>query len=466
MARPQLINQLDRQLHKRLILLSTPPGYGKTTLLAEFARANKLPTAWCQLDAADGDPIIFLNSIIESLRHVHDYGDGATVPPGRAASALLREVDTATPKRILTVLINELVECIDRSWLVILEDYHEIANPAVHALVDMLLENAPPGLTLLISTRSDPPLALTRLRARGLLAELRSGDLRFTEEEALQWLHTRLPSISAEDALILSEKAEGWATGLQLVFSSLSGSNPADITQLVATLSGTHHYIFEFLVSEVFQRQPPVIQMFLLHTAVFSQMTADLCDALPGISGAQTMLDHLVRQNLFITGLDEQQEWFRYHPLFQEFLLDKLHRDQPDLYRSLQHKAGQSYEREREYEAALTSYLRAEALAEAARVLALLAPNYIELGRVVVLQRHFKQLPEDCFAKYPKLLLYHGDVLRKLGQPTAAVVRYEQALRAFEKSTDLVFKAHTLVRLGELARVQGLDFGHFVIIVK
>lgn len=455
MPRPHLVALLEQHTDKRLILVSTPPGYGKTTLLAEFARVNTQPTTWCQLDAADSDPIIFLNSLLESLRQIDAGRDQTGRGPGAAAMSLLKEADTAAPARVLAVLINELVECIANNWLVILEDYHEITNPAVHALVDQLLENAPPGLTLVISTRSDPPLSLARLRARGMLAELRSSDLRFTEKEALAWLRTRLPMIADDEARILIEKAEGWAAGLQLILSSLSGSQPADFTRIVSTLDGTNHYIFEFLVSEVFQRQSPTTQMFLLHSAVLPLMNAEMCNALPGIEDAQAVFDHLVRQNLFISRLDEDNEWHRYHPLFRDFLLDKLHRDDPDRYRALFLAAGRHYEEINELEAALQSYLRGMAFEQAAQVLERLAPRYIELGRLVVLQRYFSQLPTELFSRHPQLLLFHGDVLRRLGHPMPAVSRYEEALHAFESQSDPGLITCTLVRLGELARIQG-----------
>ncbi|RME85691.1 MAG: hypothetical protein D6775_02125, partial [Caldilineae bacterium] len=308
---------------------------------------------------------------------------------------------------------------------------------------------------LLISTRSDPPLALARLRARGLLAELRAADLRFGTEEAMRWLNARLPALSGEDALALTTKVEGWAAGLHLVLSSLMGQDPSRAKQVIATLHGTHHYLFEYLATEVFQRQPPPVQEFLLRTSVLPQLDADACNALPGVQRAQVMLEHLLRANLFISLLDENRRWYRYHRLFQEFLTERLRRERGDEYRLLCDAAGDYYAGQHDYELALQSYLQGGAHERAADVLQRLAPRYIEQGRVVVLQRYFNRLPHQYLRERPQLLLHQGDVLRRLGQPGPAIQRYEEALHAFESRQDAVFTSRALVRMGELARVQG-----------
>ncbi len=458
-SRPELLARLERALHRRLALISTPPGYGKTTLLAQLAEATDQPLAWCQLDAGDSDPVVFLSAFIESLRHTRNAPDSeACARMGRAALALLSNMEadlSITPRRVLTVLINELLEQVERSWLVVLEDYHEIANPAVHELLILLLENAPPGLTLIISTRADPPLPLARLRARGLLAEFRAEDLRFSEEEVRAWVRTRLPEATPEDIRALEDKTEGWAAGLQLVLAALAGRNPESRSRLIEGIQGSHRYLFDYLISEAFQRQPPATQRFLLVTSVLNQMDAAACAALPGIEHPQAMLAELERKNLFVSSLDEAHRWYRYHQLFREFLLDALRRDHPDLFQQAQRAAGRYYESQGQFEMAAQHYLAGEAADDAAQMLLRFAPDYIEHGRVVMLQRHLARLPEPVLARHPQLLLYHGDALRRLGYAGEADRRYQQARAAFEAAGDAVWLSRALVRLGELARSQG-----------
>ncbi len=459
MPRPELLARLERAIDRRLVLISTPPGYGKTTLLAQLAGATDLPLAWCQLDAGDSDPVVFLSAFIESLRYSRRAPAGEDCSTlGRAALALLSNMEadlSITPKRVLTVLINELLERVDRSWLVVLEDYHTITNPAVHELVAALLENTPPGLTIILSTRADPPLPLARLRARGLLAEFRAQDLRFSEDEVRAWVNARLPGASPEDVKVLGDKTEGWAAGLQLVLTALAGHNPEDRSRIIESIKGSHRYLFDYLISEAFQRQTPATRRFLLTTSVLSQMDAEACAALPGIEHPQAMLAELEQKNLFVSSLDEEHHWYRYHQLFREFLLDALRRGHPDDFIRTQRAAGRYYESREQYEMAAQHYLAGEAPEEAARVLRRFAPDYIDHGRVVMLQRYLTRLPEPILARHPQLLLYHGDVLRRLGYAGEAGRRYEQARAAVEAEGDAVWLSRTLVRLGELARSQG-----------
>ncbi len=449
LSRPHLLGWLERHADRRLILISAPPGYGKTTLLTDFAATTPRPLAWYQLDAGDGDPATFLACLVECLR---DLG-GDFAPAVSAARALLLDDQPLDPTRALTVLINDLADLAPSDWQLVLEDYHIIANPAVHTLVDYLLENGPPGLHLILSTRGDPPLALPRLRARGLLAELRAADLRFSDAEVTHWLAALAPTLPAHSARALSEKTEGWAAGLQLALTSLADKDTAHAEQFIATLSGAHRFIFEYLAEEVFRLQPAAVQDFLLRTAVLGQMNAAACNALLQRTDAQAALEAIEHQNLFVVSLDDQREWFRYHYLFREFLLGKLRRDQPAEARALERRAADHYAAHGEWEAAFNHSAQADDLPAAAHALAAFAPDYIERGRVEVLSRYFNRLPAAHLQ--PDLLLQHGNVLRQLGQPGAASARYEEARHASDLLHDRRGVSHALIELAELARSQG-----------
>jgi LuxR family maltose regulon positive regulatory protein len=453
LPRPRLFNWLESQAEKRLILISAPPGYGKTTLLADFLAGSPLPAAWVQLDAADSDPSVFLAYLIEAIRRMRGT-EGKKI--GRASQSLLESTNAnISPQQVLTVLINELTDELTRSWFLVLEDYHFIANPVVHQLVDFLLESGPASLHVIISTRADPPLVLARLRGRGMLAELRTSELCFSEDEIASFISHYVTGLSAQSLSLLAEKTEGWVAALQIVCSSINGQDASSANRFIAGLSGSHRYIFEYLAEEVFQRQCAERQTFLLNTAVLSQMDATACDALPGILNGQSMLDQLEQENLFLNSLDPQRRWYRYHHLFREFLFSKFQREQPEQFLLTQKTAGAHYEHRGEFEAAFTHYAEARDWNAAARVLQSLAPDYVERGRVEVLNRYLSRLPAEVMHACPELLLQHGNVRRRLGEAGLAINAYEDARVAFDAHSDRGGVSRALTNLAEVNRAQG-----------
>ena len=453
LPRPHLVNWLENQLDKRLILISAPPGYGKTTLLADFLSKSSLPAAWIQLDAADSDPSVFLTYLIEAVHRLQGFGEKSV---GHAAQVLLENSHTSvSPQQILTVLLNELNDNFFNPWLLVLEDYHYIASPVVHQLVDLLLQNGPTSLHVLLSTRSDPPLALARLRARGMLGELRTLDLRFREDEISSMICMSNPGLSEQSLDLLVERTEGWAAALQIVRSSLQGQDPESADRFIAGLSGSNRYIFEYLAEEVFRRQVKEKQTFLIHTAVLAQMDAASCNALPGIRHAQAILDQLEQENLFLTSLDAQRHWYRYHYLFREFLLSRLQREKPEQVKVLHAAAGKHYEKANELEAAFLHYMEAGKWEAAAHVIQTFAPDYVERGRVEVLHRYLNSLPDGVLHTHPELLLQRGNARRRLGEAGLAINDFEDARAAFTASADRGGVGQALTRLAEINRAQG-----------
>jgi LuxR family maltose regulon positive regulatory protein len=456
LPRPRLLEWLDANADKRLTLLSAPAGYGKTTLLTDFINASSLPFAWYTLDAQDSDPTVFLTYLIESLRSMKRAPESLTRAIGQTAQSLLDSAEAnISPQRVLTVLVNELAEEIETPWLIVLEDYHFVASPVVHQLVDFLLENAPNDLRLIISTRVDPPLALARLRARGQLAELRASSLRFREEEVSHWMQTNLPDISTESLSLLSEKTEGWVAALQIVRSSLNGRDARDVDAMLAGLSGSQQFVFDYLADEVFKRLPEDMQEFLLRTSILQQMDASACNAVAGVQNAQSILEALEKQNLFVSSLDPQRRWYRYHYLFREFLLSRLQRVETESIIGLQRSAGVHYESQGEFEAALSHYLNAREYESAARVVSVFAADYVERGRVEVLHRYLSALPANVMKASPELLLQHGSAHWRLGQTGAAVAAYEDARSSFAAQNNLGGVCRALTRLAEVNRAQG-----------
>jgi LuxR family maltose regulon positive regulatory protein len=456
LPRPHLIQWLDNHLEGRLILISAPAGYGKTHLLAEFLAKTELPAAWYQLDPSDSDPYTFMTYLIEALRRMRHSKKSNESLIGQNAWALLESPQSSIePQQVMTVLINELGEQLSLPYLVVMDDYHYITSLVVHQLVDFLLENGPPNLHFILSTRNDPPLSLARLRARGILAELRANDLRFREDEVTDLMLQEIPGLSVESLSLLNEKTEGWAAALQIVRSTLLGRDAQVASDVISSLSGSQRFVFEYLTEEVFRRQPVGRQRFLMHTAVLAQMDTASCNAIAKVGDAQETLEQLEEQNIFVTSLDAHRHWYRYHYLFREFLLSKLRRDQPELLRQLEADAGRYYGDLSEWEPAFQHYLQAGDTISAAQCACNFAADYVERGRAEALHRYLSSLPSVVMSHYPELLLQHGNVHWRMGKAGLAVSAYEKARDEFAKQGQASGVSRALTRLAEVERSQG-----------
>ena len=281
--RPRLADRLDEGLGRGLVLVCAPAGSGKTALLAGWARCGPRPAAWLSLDAGDNDPARFWRHAVAALDRVCP-GIAARVGP------LLGPPPPPSFEGPVTALINELAAQPGAGEVaLVLDDYHLIDSQPVHASVEFLLEHRPPGLRLVLASRSDPPLPLARRRARGQLAEVRAADLRFTTEEAAALLQqvADAPDMALPDAAVaaLAARTEGWAAGLQLAALSLRGQ--ADVTGFVAAFTGSHRYVLDFLAEEVLERQSDQVRAFLLETSVLERLSGPLCDASPARPAAR-----------------------------------------------------------------------------------------------------------------------------------------------------------------------------------
>jgi LuxR family maltose regulon positive regulatory protein len=326
-ARQHLVTRLQHGLSQKLILISAPAGYGKTTLMCEWLAACGQPTAWVSLDKGDNDPARFWAYVIAALQGVFS-SNGNTLPD------LPSRPNLPPDETLLTELINEL-DKLSQPLVLVLDDYHVIETQAIHDGLSFLLEHAPQHFHLVIATRADPPLPLARLRARSDMLELRLTDLRFTEQEAADFLnHTMGLHISPGDVARITTRTEGWVAGLQI--AALSMQNSDDVSGFITAFTGSHHYIFDYLLEEILGRQSLEIRRFLLYTAILDQLTAPLCDALfegeaesPPIRSSTIILEELEHANLFIVPLDHEHHWYRYHSLFSELLRGYLQQNNP-----------------------------------------------------------------------------------------------------------------------------------------
>ncbi|HZB10751.1 MAG TPA: hypothetical protein VE525_16730, partial [Rubrobacter sp.] len=270
------------------------------------------------MDEEDNDPTRFLAYFVAALQTIApDIGEGVL--------GVLQSPQPPPIESILTALLNE-IDTVPDDFVLVLDDYHVIDGSAVEEALSFVLEHLPPGMHLVIATREDPQLPLARLRARGQLSEVRADDLRFTPDEAAEFLNEAMGlSLSKEDIAALETRTEGWIAGLQLAALSMRGL--ADATSFIKSFTGTHHFVLDYLVEEVLGQQSESVQTFLLRTSILERLCSPLCDAVvsdPSASGQET-LEYLERANLFLVPLDDERRWYRYHHLFAELLRQRLH---------------------------------------------------------------------------------------------------------------------------------------------
>ena len=333
--RPRLQEQIAQGLRGPLTLITAPTGFGKTTLIASCIAGCELPVAWLSLDKNDNQAGRFLKYLVAAL-HGLDHRIGSD------AAQLMAGMQQAPSEVVLTSLINDL-DATTGEMVLVLDDYQFISSQAVHEKVAFLLEHCPKTFHLVIATRSDPPLPLTRLRARGQTVELRAADLCFTEPEAAQFLNDVMGlHLDAGSVAALEERTEGWIAGLQM--AALSMRNHKDVPRFIEGFSGTNRYILDYLLEEVLASQSLEIQHFLLHTSILERLTAPLCDAVLAddkestregddrstlsesllVSQSASVLTYLERANLFLVPLDDERIWYRYHHLFADLLRAQL----------------------------------------------------------------------------------------------------------------------------------------------
>lgn len=419
--RSRLVARLDTALHYKLTLISAPAGFGKTTLLSEWVQGNHAPVAWISLDEGDNDPERFLRYLIAALQQI-DPGLGSEVLEtlqgaqvsslpayGDQESAFEESVAPEVPpwlEAALVGLLNE-IDARTKPFVLVLDDYHLIRAPHVHAAMLFLLRHQPPHMHLVLSSRVDPPLSLSRLRGRGQLNELRSADLRFTREEVTaffcQTIGRELPTA---DVAAIESRTEGWAVGLQMAALSMQDQDPHDVAGFIEAFTGSHRYVLDYLTDEVLLRQPEHVQQFLLRTSVLDRLTAPLCECLfrdagsqganvPSSQDSQRILEYLDRSNLFVVPLDDQRAWYRYHQLFRGLLRRRLLRTSAELVSHLYQRASAWFEQEGQVVEAVRYAVEGGDTERVARLIEHNIPAILDRGELPALVRWLDALPDE-----------------------------------------------------------------------
>ena len=417
--RPLLLRRLTAGLEagRMATIVSAPAGFGKSTCICQWIDSLAyLPSAWLSLEPPDNDPAIFFGSLLAALHKVDEN-------LGRDLNGMLMAGEIPPSETLCGVLAADIL-ALNRPFVLVLDDLHNIQDPLINKTLERLITLHPPLAHFVLLTRKDPPLPLARLRANGLLTEIRAADLRFTLQDAELFLQRTMKlSLSQADIILLEEKTEGWIAGLQMAALALQGmffANPKrDPSAFIASLKGNHRFILQYLMEQVLIGQPEDIRVFLLETSILDELSAGVCDSVTGRADSAAVLKRLYRENLFLLPLDDELYWYRYHQLFAEMLRYLLRASMEDRWAELHRRACSWYRREGHSAAAVEHALAAADYSTALELLEEHATDLIMKGYVKTLDTWVQALPAEQEYRSPKINLafawmhiLRGSVLR------------------------------------------------------
>lgn len=450
--RGRLYERLNNGLGGKITLVCAPAGFGKTTLLVEWLESTDRSAAWISLDERDNELPIFVHALATSLQTL--FPDVC-----QNTASLLKARQLLSTDQVATLIINDLADIPD-DLILVLDDYHLIHTGEIHHLLDMLIEHLPPQMHLVLTTRSDPPLSLSRWRAKGYLHDLRSTDLRFTLEETEAFLTRVLENeVSHETASALEEVTEGWIALLRLVILSLSRVDDR-MAFLERLRRSPDRYVSGYLVDEILSQQSPAVQALLTRMSMLEQFCVDLCVAIMGsettYEHVQATLDRFERSNLFLVPLDDQEGWYRFHHLFRTLLRQRmLDRSSKKELATLHSRASEWYAERGLIEEALRHALEAGDASYAARLVEAQFLPAREQERWMLMERWLHLLPEAQIQRSPILLCAKVWIMQTHAQHTdlprllrAIEHLLEQSDKQASSEDDHVFRLlHALVEI-------------------
>lgn len=455
--RPRLQEKVLRSLDGPLTLVTAPAGFGKTTLIASSIKSSGMKVAWLSLDKNDNQTESFLQYLIEALQTTDDA-------IGREPAQMISSTQQFSPKEILTRLINDLISSND-SIILVLDDYQFIHNSAIHESVLFLLDHCPKTFHLVIISRSDPPLPLSRLRVRAQMVELRASDLSFTQTEAAEFLNDIMGlRLDTQSVAFLEKRTEGWIAGLQM--AALSVRDRKDVNTAIVAFSGSNRYILDYLLEEVLANQPPEIQRFLLITSILNHISSPLCDAVMGQSEEENssirILAYLEKANIFLIPLDGDRQWYRYHHLFADLLQARLHQTYTDAEIHLLHRRAAEWYAQNEY--AYEAIHHASLISDDEWVENLIEQNYMEMFQrkdSASIRAWTGSLSREVILKSPKLSIHESMSLSWIGHLDKAdyfLKNAEQSLQSKEATPEVqALKGHLAYVKSRVIAMQG-DF--------
>ena len=447
--RGRLIDVLDDGLARPLTLVCAPAGYGKTTLVTAWLARVERRVAWLSLDELDNEPGRYLAYVVAAIRSVcPTFGD--------ATNALLNSAQLQPPDAIVATFVNELAALAD-PLILVLDDFHVLTDSVIHSGLERMLPYLPPHFHLVITSRGEPQINLARLRVRNQVNEVGVQALRFTPDEAVDFVNQRMGlTLSQEDVMELEARTEGWAAGLQLAALTLQNSpRNGSISSLIRALSGSDRHLTDYLTHEIVLTQPDDVQQFLLVTSGLKRMCAELCNALTGRPDGQQILEDLERRNLFLIPLDSERRWYRYHHLFGDLLQQIVRQQQSDSVAVAHHLTASIWFEQNEYiEEAIEYAIQAGELDRAAQLLNVVVSDLLlRQGAFVQVRRWLEKVPFEQIEAYP-MVLVAGMFSNLIAYDLVAAEPYFEALR---KADDLPDTAKGLLGAAEanLMRARG-----------
>lgn len=432
--RKELYSLLNNGLESKLILISAPAGFGKTTLVSNWLNTTKAQTAWFSIDKGDNDPVEFISYVISSIQTIK--GDF-----GKEILKIIQSGAPPTPIAIINLVINEILT-LNTDFVLIFDDYHSISNEEVNQMVNHLLEYLPQNIRLIVISRSDPNLSLAKLRSQQQLCEIRAKDLSFSVQNINILFNKALNiALTPHEIEILKDKTEGWIAGLQLV--ALSLQTQKDSSKFIESFRGDNRFIMDYLIEEALNNQTKEYKEFLLCTSILNQFNSALCNWLLEISNSQDIIEKLENDNMFIVSLDDERNWYRYHHLFADLLKQKLLQNNQDRVVSLHKKAKVWFEQNNMVDFAIEHALQIKDYEEAISLIGKIAEKLWEQGHHAQIKEYGELIPKGVVIKNPEFNLYYSWVLISSGNIKEAKHFLTSTVENIEKAS---FKTGTKER--------------------
>ncbi|MFC2151826.1 LuxR C-terminal-related transcriptional regulator [Bacteroidota bacterium] len=426
--RSSLFDKLNAGLNRKLILVSAPAGFGKTSVVSDWINQKSIPAAWYSIDHNDNELVDFLSYIIMAIQGIQkDFG--------HSALELLNSPNQTSPESIVNLLINDTLS-IEKDFCLVLDDFHLINIIAISNIVAYLVEHIPENAHVIIVTRSDPVLPLAKLRSQNQLVELRSSDLSFSTNDIYELFNKKLKiKLSGEEISALESKTEGWIAGLQLTALSIRGRE--NISDFIHNLKGDNRYIMDYLIEEVLKIQSEETKEFLLQTSILEQFSTLLCNAVLNRNDSHIILEELEKNNMFIIPLDNERLWYRYHHLFANLLKQRLQFKGQAKIEELHNNACDWFEQNNMYNYAIEHALKINNFEKAVQMLGETAEYLWETGHHSAIIKYGDLIPDEIIKKNIEFCLYYSWILISTGK----IQKAEPFLHSAEENANRIINS-------------------------